>query len=511
MSCKDRKDLAEQAFSALKWNYGGTLVRSGAQILIGIVLARILGPEPFGLVAIAWIVISLGYLVADFGFEAALVQRQILSNDEVRYTFTLQVLIGLGLTALVYGSASLIAQVFKQPEIVPVLQVLSLIFVFQSLGQTATSLLKRNLDFRSVQMGQVLSNVVSYVLLGIPLAYMGFEVWSLAIAQLSQSLMYALVTYFRVRHPIKPLLKIHAAGFFGFGMKVTITNLVNWMISNMDNVFVGRFFGAVSLGLYSRTYVLMNTPTNNLVAMLQGILFSAYSKTQDDLAKLKRVYLASVSIIATIALPVFGSIAVVPHTVIEGVYGKNWLNAVPFLVPLALAMPFFALMALAGPLIWGKGKVERELRVQAIVAALFIVVLSVTSKISVVAMAWGVFAVYVVRFIFMTKEVLQVTGASWQEILISMRGSVLILIVAASVVSGTDAILVPYDAISSLIRLIIDAFAAATAAFLLFLALPRVVLSPETIWVSNRFLQSLPPSLCWILVHINGAKSKANG
>ncbi len=492
--------LAEQAIAALKWNYVGALVRAGSQILIGIVLARILGPEPFGLVAIAWLVISFGNLVADFGFGAALVQRKELSDIEVRYTFTIQVLIGLGLTVFIASSAGLVAQVFQQQETVAVVEALSLVFVIQSFGQTATSLLKRNLDFKSLQFAQVLSYLVSYLLLGIPLAYRGFGVWSLVIAQLSQTLLCVILTYIRVQHPVKPLFTSRAAGFFSFGTKVMVTNLVNWLIINLDNVFVGKFFGVVSLGLYNRTYMLMTTPMNNVVTMLQGVLFSAYSKVQEDTTRLKRVYLASASMISLIMLPVFGSVAVVPGTVIEGIYGNRWLDAVPLLVPLALAMPFHSVMALAGPLIWGRGKVELELRVQVITAALFIVVMLVTSKVSVVSLGWGVFGVYVVRFILMTTEVLQLLGACWLDVLRSFRGAVFIWLWIAGLIWGIDLALL-FLKTPALLRLGLEMLAGGVGAVGLAVCLPKLVLAPELVWLLGRFSDKFPKAFRAFIAH----------
>jgi len=490
MDNPDRQKLAPATFSALKWSYVGTAVKVISQILIGVVLARLLGPEPFGLVAVSWIVISLGNLVADFGFGAALVQRKTISDEEVRYAFTIQVLIGVGLALIIVGSAGLIAQLFKQQQVIPVMRALSPIFIMQAFGQTAISLLRRNLDFKWLQLAQVLSYVLSFIALGIPLAYLGFGVWSLVIAQLSQSLLYTLFTYFRVRHSIKPLLT-SSAGLFNFGSKVMGTNLFNWAIQNMDNAFVGRFFGVASLGLYNRAYTLMTAPMGNIVTVLQGVLFPAYSRAQEETDVLKRVYLASVGIISMIALPVFGTVAVIPHTVIEGLYGNRWIDAAPLLVPLALAMPFHAVMALAGPLIWGRGKVGLELRVQSIIAVLFVFMLVITSKISVVALAWGVFGIYVVRFILMTWVVLKIVDASWYKMLTALRGGALALMGTASVVLGAESAMLSYN-IPSLVRLFSEFFAAGSVLFLIVLAFPRYLVAAEVVWLFDRFSNKVP-------------------
>jgi len=500
MNDLNRRGLAQATFSALKWGYGGTAVKVVSQMLIGIVLARLLGPEPFGLVAVSWLVIGLGGLVSDFGFGAALVQRKTISEEEIRYAFTIQVLIGIGLTLIVAIAATPIALIFNQHQVVPVLRALSLIFFIQAFSQTAVSLLRRNLDLKGIQLAQVMSYTLSYIVLGIPLAFLGFGVWSLIAAQLSQSLLYTAFTYLRARHPVKPLFNT-SVGLFSFGSKVMGTNILNWSIQNMDNAFVGKFFGVASLGLYSRTYTLMVMPLNSIVTVLQGVLFPAYSKAQEETETLKRAYLASVGVIAMIVLPLFGSIAIIPHTVIEGLYGEKWLGAVPILVPVALAMPFLAIMALAGPLIWGKGKVGKELVIQAITAMLFVLVLLVTSKISLVTLAWGMFGVYVVRFFLMTRAVLRLVGASWFRMLVTLRGGVLISAGTALAAIGMDSATLSYN-VSSPIRLLGDVSAAGAALFLTFLLIPKYLITEEIAWLFGRFSNKIPQAFRSLLARV---------
>ncbi|MBA2441356.1 MAG: lipopolysaccharide biosynthesis protein, partial [Rubrobacter sp.] len=450
----DRGGLAGATFTAFKWNYVGTLVRAFSQLAIGIVLARLLGPEPFGLVAVGWLVLGLGNLIADFGFGAALVQRREISDADIRFVFTVQVLLGLGLTVLVASSAGLIARVFNDPDVVPVMQALSLVFVLQAFGQTAASLLRRGLDFRGLQTSQVSSYLFGFLLLGIPLAYAGFGVWSLVIAQLVQSLLFASFLYLRVRHPVRPLLA-GRAGFFDFGAKVMGTNLLNQSILNIDTFFVGRYFGTFDLGLYNRAYTLMFTSMTSLTSALQAVLFSSYSKLQDRTEALRKVYLASSGMVVLVTAPVFGGAAIVSGTVIEGLYGARWLEAAPLLVPLALSMVFHAAMTPAGPLLTGMGRVERELYVQVFGIALLVPVMYFTSGISLVALAWGVFAVYVVRALALISVALRSVGSGWWEMLVAARGGVLVLCGVAPVLLAVDSFLASLG-VSAALRLLAE-------------------------------------------------------
>jgi lipopolysaccharide exporter len=503
MTDKKPKGLAEATLAALQWNYAGALTRTACQFAVVVVLARILGPEPFGLVAAAWLVIGLGNLVADFGLGAALVQRRSVSEEEIRYVFTVQVLLGVALTVAVASSAGLVARIFGQADLIPVVRALSMMFLIQAFGQTAFSLMKRRLAFKGLQLAQVLSYILAYIMLGIPLALLDFGVWSLVIAQLCQGTLYTAIAYLQVRHPVRPLLDSSGADLFDFGFKVVGTNLLNWSIISLDTLFVGRFFGVVELGLYNRAYTLLIAPMNNIVVVLQGVLFSASSRSQDEDSALKRGYLAAVGAIALVVLPVFGTVALVPRTVIEGLYGDRWLGAVPLLVPLALAVSFHAMMAVAGPVVLGKGQAGKELSVSAVVAVLFLAVLLLTSQMSLVTLAWGVFAVYVVRFLLMTSVVLRLVGGTWGEVLVAFRGGLLAFAATAPIVLGVDSILSLLGT-EPFFRLLGDVFVGATAVVTLIVALPSSVLPKEALFALSLVSHKLPPFL-WRLVVRAGA------
>ena len=493
MNNSSRQELTQATFTALKWSYGSTVIKVISQMLIGVVLARLLGPKPFGLVAVAWIVIGFGNLIADFGFGAALVQRKEVSEREVRYAFTIQVLIGVALTLVIASSAGLIAQLFRQPPLVPVIQVLSLIFAIQAFSQTAVSLLKRDLNFKYLRLAELLSYVLAFILLGIPLAYLGYGVWSLIAAQLAQSMLYSVLIYGRVRHPIKLTLSL-SSNLLGFGSRVMGTNILNWIIENMDNAFVGRFFGVYSLGLYNRAYSLMTAPTSSFITVLQGVLFPAYSRAQDETKTISRVYIASAGVTSLVVLPIFCSVAVVPRTVIQGLYGNRWLGAAPLLVPLALAVPFHAVMALAGPLIWGKGKVGRELAMQGIVAVLFLFVLLVTSKLTVLILAWGVFGVYAVRFVLMTWAALRVINASWRSLFCEIRGGAILGLWASVLIWGVEKALLTFN-MPVAVRLVIDILATGVGTIGIVLIIPSLLFSAETVWLISRFSGSIPVAI----------------
>lgn len=412
-------------WQALKWNYLGNIMRSLSQFVIGILLARLLGPEPFGIVAVAWMILGVGNLFADLGFGSALVQRESLSTLDLRFIFTCQMLFASFLTTFGVLSAPYIAAYFHKPEASIVIQVMFFLFVFQALGQTAASVLRRSLNFKSLQQITVVSYLVGYLFIGIPAAYSGLGVWSLVAAQLVQSLLSSILLIRATSVPIMPCFHRGSPDIVKFGLKVMAANLSSWSISNLDTVFVGRAFGVVELGLYNRALNLLSTPMNVITTGFQGVLFASCSRTQSDPEKIKRIYLETNAAVAIICFPIFVTAALVPETVVLGIYGAKWQAAVPVIMPLSLAVLVNALLAIKGPILMAGNRVGVELKNQLYTILLFLPVLFITVQYSLTAVAWAVFATYVIRWGLLTIDTLRFTGATLREYAITLRIPVL--------------------------------------------------------------------------------------
>lgn len=437
-----RKGLAEASFSGLFWNYFGVIARNLAAFAISVPLARMLGPEPFGQVALAWSVIGLGNLLADLGFSSAIIQRESLDDRDIRFVFTLQLGLGCLWFLLVAGLAPLIAAFFRDPHLTPVLRWLGGMFLVQSGGQVATGLLKRKLAFKRIQVAQVGSYLASYLLIGLPLAWAGKGVWSIVWAQLIQGALYTGAVFLLARHPIRPCFS--AAGgrsLSNFGAKVLATNLCNWTIGNIDNVMVGRWLGPVALGLYSRAFSLITAPLNALITTLQSVLFPVYSRIQDQQNLQANMYLALFEGVALLTMPVFFGIAAVAPTIMVGLFGIRWAAAAPILCALASAMPFLALLGLAGPLLWGIGKVELELRAQFLVAILSVGLLAWAAQGSVVFFSWVVVGLYVFRFLVMTAQIVLLLKLPLAPLLRGLATGSGLSILSSSSLWGLDALL----------------------------------------------------------------------
>ncbi len=481
--------LTDRSLTAVKWNYLGVLVRIASQLIAQIALARLLGPEAFGLFAAAILFVGVGGIVVELGLGSALVQKRDLAATDIRFAFTWVLTAGMVMAIVVFLSADYVASFFEDPRVADILRGLTPAFVLQALSVVPLSLLRRDLAFKAVQGVQIVSYIGGFLVIGIGSALLGAGVWSLVMAWIGQTGLSALILFAIRRHPAKPLFYGGTMLFSGFGSRVLLTNFANWAIENVDNLMVGRFFGPTSLGHYAVSYNLVRNPTNHLVATLQTVLFPTSARAQDNLEGLRRAYLTVLAGVALIAFPLLAGVAAVSQTVVEAMFGSRWDAAAPVLLPLAVAMMFHAVMAISGPVMWGRGAVGNELKVQIVIALALVAAMFIASRYSVVAMAWSVCAVYLLRLIGMTAALSRNIQLQLSDLARAGRGGVMAAMVSVAVLLVVDTLLADNMAV---IRLGLDVGLSILAMLIFLLVFPRIALSDELAWILHRLLGRVP-------------------
>jgi O-antigen/teichoic acid export membrane protein/glycosyltransferase involved in cell wall biosynthesis len=494
--------LTTRAFSALRWGYAGFATRALASFASGIVLARLLGPKPFGQVAAAMLVFGLAGLLADGGVSSALVQAPELDERDVRFAFTFQLVIGASLTAFCVGLAHAVGSAFGDPVVGEVVRVTGLVFLIQAFGQSSAGLLKRRLAFRGLQTAQVVSSVAGYAIVGIAAALLGAGVWSLVAAQFTQSLTYSVLVFVQARHSLVPCWSRPSWRLARFGIKVTGANILNWSISNFDNAFVGRAFGPTALGLYSRAFNTVSAPADAVVSTWQQVLFASCSRIGEQTKAFQYAYLASVSAVALITFPVFWSVAVSAPVVVAGLYGADWAEAAPLLRPLALAITLNAVMALAGPMLGAADQVKREMRAQAVSLAVAIASFSVSIRYSAGALAWAVLGVYIFRFFAATQPTLRLLRLEWPDVLRTLRGPAIMSALTAGAVWSAGRMGSIYSIKPAWMLLWLSLTGISTVLVLLLLTADHI-LSRELVLVLRQTPKSLPAKVAQWLERIN--------
>lgn len=467
--------LASRSVKALKWSYIGVVARIFMQLIAQIALARLLGPEPFGMVAAAILVLTVSSLVAELGMGPAIIQAQALSPLRIRVAFTRIVLASLLVGGLILFSSTHIAQFFGAPGIREILHWLLPSFIFQALGVVSLALLKRNLDFKTIQIAQVTGYFFGFLITGAGCALMGAGVWSLVAAWTVQNFLQLAIMYLRVRHQLAPAVFSESKADSGFGVNVVLTNIANWVIENIDNLIIGKFFGTNALGNYAVAYNLVRTPTNHAVNSVQQVVFPASARAQDKPEALKTAYLSTIWAIALLTFPVFTGIGTVAETFVAAIYGEKWNGAVGLLLPLALAMPMHAVMAVAGPMLWGSGAVGRELSVQFWVALMLLAALLYAATWSAAAVAWAVFFVYTIRAAWLHHKAASSLGVPFDRVLAALATGIITAAFVCLLLGLCDAFL-QSQKLAPILRITIETgVALLTLLLVLFFALGKLL------------------------------------
>lgn len=409
-------NLAASALRGVRWNYLGGIGASVCSLAIGIVLARILGPRPFGQVIIATMIYGFVNLFVDGGFSQALIQRPELTEEEIRKTFTCQVAIGLGTTAIVWLAAPWIAARFHDPTAVHVIQAMAFIITMQSTGLVSAALLRRSMRFKAVQYASLGSYLAGFLVVGIPLALLGAGVWSLVAAYLVQSTVNSLLLHRAARHTLRPLFALPDRSIVNFGGTIIANNVVNWGHSNIDNIAASGL-GPVALGLYGRGCNFAYQPVTTVANGLQSVLLSSAARAQDRQQVMRALTLAVTGIIFGVLGAAYVTFALIPGTTITGLYGDKWVGVIPLMVPMALAMPFYGVHALLGPIVCGLGRPELEFWPQAISCGFAAIAYFSAAHVSLACIAWALLAVMLLRFAAIAFFAFRLLRISWMEAL----------------------------------------------------------------------------------------------
>lgn len=428
-----KANLTERSIGAALWAVGGSFARAVLQIGTQIVLARILGPEQYGILAVASLVIVFASYFSDMGIAYGLIQKKELEDRDVRFVFTWQLILGLFVALLVASMASSFSIFFNEPRVEIVLVALSSVCFINAICAPGINLLKRRLDYRSIQTAQFLGYFIGYAVVGIPLALNGAGVWSLVFAWIAYSICQLILVYIRIRHPVRPLLWLPKwRNHFGFGFAVLTTNMVNWFASNIDKVAVAKFFPVASVGLYTTSFNLLNAPTTLLYANIQAVMFSASAQRQNDKNSLRNGYLKLLGLMLGIFGPIFTTISALAGTLIAFLYGEAWLGAIPFMQVFALGMPMLLVWGVSTPVLWNTDQVWKESKIQLPVAILWAGVAFIAAQNSMMALAWSLLACLTIRVIIIVSLVVKTLDVTFLELTNATKGPFLSSILIAS-------------------------------------------------------------------------------
>ena len=418
-------DLSQRSISAVLWGATGSAVQLSLQFGIQIVLARLLGPEQYGLFAIAFVVVSFSNFFSSIGIAYGLIQKRTVTDSDIRFTNFWQLALGSIVAATVFIFAEPISGFFQEPKVAPIIQALSVVCVLEAAAAPSLNLLKRDLDFKSIQLAHVVSYAIGYGLVGISLAVLGYGVVALASALITQTFLKLGLLYGRKRHVLGLVIWYgDAVKLIRYGLTVFATNVNNWMMVNLSRVIVGRVFPSGPMGLYSVSYNLVMQLANGLISVLESPLFSASARLQDDPERRRIGFLTVLAAVTLFVAPAFVGVAVAPGTIILALYGDAWRSGADLLGPFAIAMPMYIVLNMATPMLWTSGRTTQEFTLQLPITFVLAFAAYMAAQHSLVAVVWTVLGVFILRFVVVMTATCVALGLRVRDIARACRAGV---------------------------------------------------------------------------------------
>jgi lipopolysaccharide exporter len=357
--------LAALAERAVKWSAATTVARFVLQFGAQVALARLLGPDNYGVYGIGLAVLTFVAFLSGGSFAWNLMLMPSVSDDDVRFSFTWQMLIGIGCAIAMYAAAPALAVFFTDPRVESMVQLLSIASLLTAAAGPATCLLQRDLNFRALGLIQLASYAVGYLIVGVTMALHGWGPMALGAACVVQAAMVLVLSYAARPHPVRPLLS-HSGGSAALstGRTVFVTNVVNWFLSNIDRVLIGRVLNAHAVGLYNVAYNLASIPNTLLLGALQPTFLATGAKLQDDRARMGQGWLVAMSCVLVLAIPSAVVFALLSDDLVRLLYGPAWSDSAWVLGLLFLCLPAWTCWGISTPVLWNTGRKHLEYMLQ---------------------------------------------------------------------------------------------------------------------------------------------------
>ncbi|HET6465446.1 MAG TPA: lipopolysaccharide biosynthesis protein, partial [Nitrospiria bacterium] len=342
--------------SQLYWN---TFISIPSQIIsfvISILVARILDPKDFGIMGIVMMLIGFSNLLANFGFNQAVIQKGIHDKKLLSSIFTFNLAMSFGLTLVFFLLSGYMADFFKVPECKDVIKVMSPVFIIGSFAGIPNAILRRDMNFKAVSLIDFFQSFLMSIITLI-LAMKGFGYWALVYGQLIPSVVITITLYIVTQWvPIAYYNQSLMRSVFHFGMWNFINTQLGFVAQQTDKFIIGRWLGPAALGLYDKAKSVGEMPYNSLIININGVMFSSFSRLNNNKLELREQFKKSLTLLSFINFPIYLGLIIIAPYFVYVLLGDKWAPMIMSFEIILVSMLFKSFGGLVASLNIGIGK-----------------------------------------------------------------------------------------------------------------------------------------------------------
>ena len=398
-----QNNLKQKTFSGFIWRLLERICAQAVTFVVTVVLARILMPQEFGIIAIVNIFIAIADILITSGFSTALIQKKEADEVDFSSAFFAGLVLAAFLYAVVFFCAPLISRLYKNELLTAVIRVCGIKFFISAVNCVQQAYVSRRMIFKKFFFATLFGTVVSGVV-GIALALNGAGVWALVVQLLTNPFIDTIVLFITVRwHPHFVFSFERLKSLFNYGWKIMCSYLAGTLFSKLSSLVVGAKYSTTELAYYNRGESLPSLVTNNISSTLESVLFPAISQFQDDKEKMKAAVKRAISLSSYVLMPLLFGLAAVADRLTILLFTQKWEMAIPFVQIFCVYHLTILLSNINLQVIKACGRSDTLLKLEFIKKPLFLVVIILSVQVSPICLAistavYGFVALYIDAF-----------------------------------------------------------------------------------------------------------------
>jgi len=409
-------ELVNKTKKGLQWSAIERILTQGVQLLITLFLARLLGPNAFGLVGMLAVFIAIANVFVDSGFTSALIRKTDRCDSDLVTAFYYNIAVSVLCYLVLYMSAPYVAQFYQQHELKSLLWVLGLTVVINAFTLIPRVKLNVVMDFKTQAKVSIVSVVISGTT-AILLAINGFGVWALVTQTLLNASCNTLL--YNLLAPWLPSGKVSKQSFnylFGYGSKLLLSGLLDVTYNNLYQIIIGKKFSPAVVGQFSQANQLASVPASTLTGIIQRVSFPMFSQLQEDLSKLGNAYQLTLKMAAIVIFPIIMGLGLIAEPLLTSLLGSQWQPAAVLLTVLCLGYMLYPIHAINLNLLQVTGRSDLFLKLEVLKKIIGVTILLLSIPYGVLAMAMGLSITSYIALLLNTYYTAKLTHISqWQQ------------------------------------------------------------------------------------------------
>ena len=420
--------LKKQAIGGVKWTTTSSVVNTLIQLIQLAILTRLLSPSDFGLMALVMVVIGFSQIFIDMGVSNAIIYKQEVTSKQLSSLYWLNIIIGFLFFFLIVFSAPIISNFYNNEKLTPLIKLVAITFLIKPFGQQFMVLLQKNLRFNAIAKTDMITKFISFVVV-VTMAYKNFGVYSLAFGTIIFSFFSTMgyILYGRKLHRPKFYLKISGLNeYISFGLFQMGERIIQYFAGQFDTILIGKLLGIEVLGIYNVAKSLVSKPAAVINPVITKVTFPLMSVVNNDISKLKSIFLKVINYLSFVNIPVYFLLAVLAKPIVLLMFGSKWIEAVPIIQILSVVFILRSIGNPAGSLLLSRGKANIAFYWNLLTFILFPIFIIIGTHWGIIGVTFGILCIYIVIFLPNWKYIVnKMTGISLKEYLLSLLNPLL--------------------------------------------------------------------------------------